>query len=324
MNLQQARGLLNGGGAGKLGDMVQALIVVLAHARQEHDRGDLRRAKELGKDAERGLQILDRILKGWFSAGGWSFIRNGYESAEDVASVIVTRIWVTYMKGKNPSPPEVVEQQHPAQLVKWVTTIARNLAIDKNKFYCPKSDPKVPVLPPLPGPVQGALSAELQVERNRILTRTVQELKSFAEERPTVLGGRIKMSDFLGELVNFRMGEKGLVEAIRERIGGPHPPSAAAVRQAVHEAREQLAARLVWLPGEWEDWCAHARAEGLHIGEEAADADGGSDPGAGRDGGHRQDGQADEGSPGPGSSDSADSGSGSGSGNDEDSSEGQS
>ena len=271
MNAQKARSLLLGGGTAQLGVLVQATLVLLAHARSALDTGEARNARELTKVAERGLQALLRVLTSWMLAGQWAFVRHGKEGAEDVASEAVTKIWHTYLEGEKPPLPEDVENHHPAELVSWVSTVLRNLAIDKHNKHFPKTKVAVPVLPPLPGSQADALSAETQYRRGQILSGALKLLAQYAQERPTVLDGRMTMPDFLLLLVNYGKGEHGLVKEIRESCHESIRPTEQAVRKAIEEVRKQLSERFARLLEDWEDWLRVAQAEGFRIDRDAID-----------------------------------------------------
>ena len=270
MNLNDATNILRMAKA-QTGDLVAAYIVMMVHARAAYDAGDTQLAKELARVAETGLWALGRMLTAKIAKQGWHFIRDGYETAEEVSSQVQAKIWVHFMRG-DATPPDGVEARPPAQLVAWVNAITYNFCVDKDNYYAeddpdggdgaPVGPTRVPPSAPIP---PGTLSAELQAEMASILTRTLDAINNYTKQRATVLGGKIDVSEFVGLLLNYSVGEHGLVDDILSKIGGPNPPTREAVRQAAREVRSDLAGVLAELKQEWHAWQVRAGREGDRI-----------------------------------------------------------
>lgn len=125
MTLDQALQLLRGLTPVGRGEVCQAVVVVLAHARERLDDRDVSEARELAKAAERGLQALQGdVLKPLLWKAKLAGLLGSEVDAADAAIRTLTHLFWRMMRASPPLKTETVEAMGPEAALRWITRLA--------------------------------------------------------------------------------------------------------------------------------------------------------------------------------------------------------
>ena len=132
MTLDQAVQLLRAPGPAGRGEVIQAVLVILAHARQQLDSGDIRGARELARHAERGLQALRlHVLEPLMDKARVAGLLRDRPDAAYAAIHTLDRVFEGVMRSPRPIKAQAFESMSPEAALAWLTGIALDVDPDR-------------------------------------------------------------------------------------------------------------------------------------------------------------------------------------------------